>query len=240
MADIRAVQSTRYGPSSPAWHDLATHRAGQAARAEAERRLVAMKQRSRVRAFISTALDIKTDERAWRVGAAGEAIVGARLEKLTKHGWHVLHAVPVGRRGSDIDHVAIGPGGVFTINTKRRPRSTVWIGEHAIQVNGQPTPYLRNSRHEGARATASLSEAVGFHVPVRPVLVFVMDAPGSHLSIKRKPSDVTVAGHKDIARALRRSVQRLDIERVETIYEQARRCTTWTESAVCSCAPVSS
>ncbi|MBG6212216.1 hypothetical protein RCH23_000129 [Cryobacterium sp. CAN_C3] len=32
--------------------------------------------------------------------------------------WTVLHAVPVGSGSSDIDHVVIGPAGVFTINTK--------------------------------------------------------------------------------------------------------------------------
>ena len=69
-----------------------------------------MKERSTVGTIIARTFDKKTDERAWRVGAGGEETVGGRLEKLAKHGWHVLHAVPVGDRGSDIDHVVIGPG----------------------------------------------------------------------------------------------------------------------------------
>ena len=31
--------------------------------------------------------------------------------------WHVIHSVP-SEKGADIDHVVIGPAGVFTLNTK--------------------------------------------------------------------------------------------------------------------------
>jgi hypothetical protein len=96
--------------SAPAWRDLALNRPGQLAREQAEAELTAMRERSRVGTFIARAIDMKTDERAWRVGAGGEETVGAKLEKLHAHGWRVLHAVPVGTRGGDIDHVLIGWG----------------------------------------------------------------------------------------------------------------------------------
>jgi hypothetical protein len=53
-------------------------------------------------------------DRALR-GAEGERKVGAILEGLAPT-WHVLHGVWLGH--GDIDHVLIGPGGVFTIETK--------------------------------------------------------------------------------------------------------------------------
>jgi hypothetical protein len=53
-------------------------------------------------------------ERAAR-GAEGERKVGAILENLSPD-WHVLHGVWLGR--GDIDHVLVGPGGVFTVETK--------------------------------------------------------------------------------------------------------------------------
>jgi hypothetical protein len=43
--------------------------------------------------------------------------VAKGLPKLDE-AWRVLHSVPVGSRDSDIDHVVIGPGGVYTINAK--------------------------------------------------------------------------------------------------------------------------
>jgi hypothetical protein len=200
------------------------------------RELAAMRERTRVGTFIARALDMKTDERAWRVGAGGEETVGAKLEKLTKHGWHVLHAVPVGKRGSDIDHVVIGWGGVYTLNTKTHPGARVWVGEHAVRVNGQPTQYLRNSRHEAERAGRLLSQAVGFAVPVRSALVLLTGTLIPNVTIKKAPADVGIYDRMDIPGVFKRAPRRIDAEQVEAIYDAARRCTTWTGSPRCTCA----
>jgi len=48
-------------------------------------------------------------------GAEGERKVGAILEALGPD-WYVLHGVWLGH--GDIDHVLVGPGGTFTIETK--------------------------------------------------------------------------------------------------------------------------
>jgi len=68
---------------------------------------------------------------AWYRGALGEAAVGRLLEKLPE-GWTVLHAVPVGKGDSDIDHVVIGPGGVFTINIKNHAGHKVGGRAHLL------------------------------------------------------------------------------------------------------------
>lgn len=49
-------------------------------------------------------------------GVEGEECVGAILETLSAHGWLTLHDVQTGR--GNIDHVAIGPGGLIAIETK--------------------------------------------------------------------------------------------------------------------------
>jgi len=69
--------------------------------------------------------------------------------------WKVLHAIPVGENGSDID-VVIGPGGPFTINTKHHPNSAVYVGGNTFMVDGQLVPYVRNSRFEAHRTSSSL------------------------------------------------------------------------------------
>jgi hypothetical protein len=209
------------------WLDLAANVPGQAARQQAQVELASAKDRSRVASFLARALDIKTDERAWRVGAAGEETVGTKLAKLTKHGWHVLHAIPVGDRGSDIDHVLVGPGGVFTINTKNHPGKKVWVGKHVVKVDGQSTQYLRNSRFEAERAQKLLAEAVGWPVFVRPVLVLLMGSLNPDVTIKEHPEDVVILDRMDIPGVFKRSKQSLDPEQVESIYAQARRDTTW-------------
>jgi hypothetical protein len=49
-------------------------------------------------------------------GAHGERTVGAEIEVLSADGWHALHNISLGR--GDVDHVLIGPGGIYTIETK--------------------------------------------------------------------------------------------------------------------------
>src|SRR5687767_11173747 len=93
---------------------------------------------------------------AWYRGALGEAAVGRLLDKLPD-GWAVLHAVPVGKGDSDIDHVVIGPGGVFTINTKNHSGQKVWVAGRTFMVNGQKQLHLRNAVHEAQRASRLLS-----------------------------------------------------------------------------------
>jgi hypothetical protein len=214
----------------PVWTDLAGNRPGQAARAQAEVERAALRDRTKVGAFLARTFDVKTDERAWRIGADGEETVGAKLDKLTKHGWHVLHAVPVGNRGSDIDHVLIGHGGVYTVNTKTYLGKSVWVGRYAIKVDGHSVPYLRNSRHEAQRAQRLLSAAVGWTVPVHPVLVFLTGTLIPQITIKQQPDDVTVLDRMDIPGAFKWAPKRLNAEQVGEVYEQARRSSTWMTS----------
>ena len=209
------------------WRDLAMNRPGQLAREQAESELASMRARSRVGAFVVRTLDFKTDERASRVGAGGEETVGSKLEKLTKDGWRVLHSVPVGTRGSDIDHVLVGPGGVYTINTKTHPGKRVWVSPSQVRIDGRPVPYLRNSRFEADRAKRMLTEACGFPVFVKPVLVFLTGTAIPNVTIKERPEDVVILDRMDIPRAFRRAPTRLSSVQVEQIFEVARRDTTW-------------
>ncbi|MEU3364510.1 nuclease-related domain-containing protein [Streptomyces pseudogriseolus] len=113
------------------------------------------------------------DGDSWRKGMTGERRVGAELDRLRRHGWRVLHSVPLPRH-VDLDHLLMGPGGVFTVNTKNHPRKAVWVGDDAVRVDrGRPEPYLRKSRAEAKRVQRVLEHHCGFAVPVEPVLVFV-------------------------------------------------------------------
>ncbi len=67
-------------------------------------------------AFLRVEEGVERDLGRWRRGAEGEEHVGQVLEGLAADGWQVLHDVSFGR--GNIDHIAIGPGGVFTVETK--------------------------------------------------------------------------------------------------------------------------
>jgi hypothetical protein len=53
-------------------------------------------------------------------GATGEERVGGILEELAEQGdWRVIHDVSLGH--GNVDHILMGPGGLFTLETKSHP-----------------------------------------------------------------------------------------------------------------------
>jgi hypothetical protein len=127
------------------------------------------------------------DARSWYRGALGELHV-AKLLKALPPTFTVLHAVPVGSGTSDIDHVVIGPTGVFTINTKNHSGQLVWVGGDTLLVNGHRTNHIRDARYEASRATRLLSSGVGDRVDVTPVIAIV--DPGSLTRGRKRPEGV--------------------------------------------------
>ncbi|MFJ9728576.1 nuclease-related domain-containing protein [Streptomyces sp. NPDC101209] len=134
---------------------------------------IAARGPSAVKRFWTRALRRSSQWDSWYVGLEGERRVGRELQRLSASGWKVLHGVPKAN-GGDIDHLLIGPGGVFTINTKHHQNASVWVGDTMAKVNGgQPVPYAVASQAEAAYAQEVLERHCGFAVPVEPVLVFV-------------------------------------------------------------------
>jgi Nuclease-related domain len=181
-----------------------------------------IKRASPGRVFLAKILGVHTDERAWRRGAAGEEEVARQLEKLGPS-WRVIHSVPVGSKDTDIDHVVIGPPGVFTLNTKNHLGKRVTVYEYAIYVGGMKQPYLSKSRAEGKRGSKILSSACGFGVVVHPVVVIMAD----ELVVKGSPHQVDVVGRRKVSEWLDRHPAHLSSDRIEAIYAVARRRLTW-------------
>ncbi len=199
--------------------DLSTNGAGAAATVEREQ----VTGPSSIWSLVTRVLGVKTDERAGRVGAKAEEQLGRELAKLPD-GWHVLHAVPIGNRGSDIDHVVIGPRGVFTLTTKHHPDGSVCVYEQAVWVNGHSTVYLHNSRRDATRAGTLLTAACAMPVEVRPAIVFVDLA---ELTIKGTPPDVHITTRRSLRNFLLQQPHRLTPAQVEHIFAVARNQATW-------------
>jgi hypothetical protein len=53
--------------------------------------------------------------RAWAEGARGERATAHRLRRLERHGYLVLHDLQVPGSRANLDHLAIGPAGLFVI-----------------------------------------------------------------------------------------------------------------------------
>jgi hypothetical protein len=204
------------------WDDISTNAPGAAAR----ERALAERSAAPFRTAINRLFRIHNEERAWRIGADGEVAVAAQLAKLGPD-WRTIHAVSVGDRGSDIDHVVIGPAGVFTINAKNHPDATIWVGGNTFIVNGNRTHYIRNSRHEATRASRLLGAAAGRPIAVRGIIAVTGAERG--LTVKEQPRDgaVYVVTRKKITNYLLGLPLQLGPEDAEALYELACRSTTW-------------
>jgi hypothetical protein len=112
------------------------------------------------------------DAKSWYVGALGEMRVGEMLKALGPE-WFVRHAVPIGASTKDVDHLVIGPGGVFSINTKHHAGSSIWVGDFAVRVNNFDNHYGTQSARDGADVAKRLTAKTGFDVVVTPTLAFL-------------------------------------------------------------------
>ncbi|HEX4818143.1 MAG TPA: nuclease-related domain-containing protein [Nonomuraea sp.] len=109
---------------------------------------------------------------AWRKGAAGERATARRLRSLELAGFVVLHdrAVPYSR--ANIDHLVIGPTGVFVVDSKKWDRrttirpggGTLWVGRTPIDK------IVRSVVFEARAAGEALRRATGQPVDVVAVV----------------------------------------------------------------------
>ncbi|WP_427921211.1 nuclease-related domain-containing protein [Streptomyces sp. cg40] len=165
----------------------------------------------------------KTEIYSWIIGLRGEVLTARRLAKLRGHGWLTLHAVQWAT-GTDIDHIAIGPAGVFSINSKRHPGKAVWYGDREITVNGSTTHHIAASLSEARRVSRALSKHCGFEVPVRPVISVVH---ARKLVVKNANTPVLVLEVGQLDRVLSGLTPTLAADQVAHIYGIARWSHTW-------------
>ncbi|MFF1477022.1 nuclease-related domain-containing protein [Streptomyces sp. NPDC058301] len=138
--------------------------------------------------------------------------------------WPARTPLPAPDGGGDIDHLLIGPGGAFSINTKNVTGQSVWVGDTMVRVDHGPArPYAAKSRREADHVRTVLERYCGFAVPVEPVLVFVGIA---ELSRAATQSTVRVYKEREVS-ALGPLTGALTPRQVELVYSVARHRQAW-------------
>lgn len=145
----------------------------------------------------------------------------ARLADLERAGWRAVHDIPVGT--GHVDHLLIGPGGVFSIITVDLARAEVRVDEHALTVNGEETEHLADARLAARHVTDVLTGATPWRVPVRPVLI--IDA--ASLAVTSAPVDVHVIRSAEVTGHFEGIPALYSAEAIDWIYDEAREPTTW-------------
>ncbi|WP_172829725.1 nuclease-related domain-containing protein [Microterricola viridarii] len=139
------------------------------------------------------------EARSWYLGAVGEIAVGGILERLPE-GWATRHALPVGTKDTDIDHLVVGPGGVFTINTKHHADKGIWVAGRTLLVDGQRQPYIPAATGEAGKVAKLLGSRLPHPIAVHPLLVFV---DPKRITVKERPERVRVLNSHEVRRWLR-------------------------------------
>jgi hypothetical protein len=111
------------------------------------------------------------ETRAWQRGAAGERHVARLLESLVQQGWGVQHDLRVPGSKANIDHVVIGPPGVFVIDAKHyrgrlrlSPDGLLWHGRYFL------APTLSATRWEADKLQARIGAPDIAVVPIVAVV----------------------------------------------------------------------
>lgn len=169
----------------------------------------------------------------YRIGYAGEVAVGTALNQLMLQGYRVFHDIH-GDKGFNVDHLLIGPTGVFAVETKTKTKKKEIKGKqtHKVTYDGKSLffpdrpdsphhAFLEQSRRNAKWVSKWLTDATGHPVKAQPVLVL----PGWFIEIK-KPGDVKVLNHNQV-KALAGVPTRapLDTSGIDRIaYQVQQRC----------------
>ncbi len=150
--------------------------------------------------------------------------IAERLDRLADEGWETLHDVPLGRQGACVEHLVIGPGGLFTVTERRHPGEQVRARGRAMTVDGRPVAYLRDTRLEAGCTQDRLIAAGCAQIHVRAVLVLQGELD---LDVVTGPNDPLVVARHEVPGLFRRMPVALDARQVPALAMVARRPATW-------------
>jgi hypothetical protein len=153
----------------------------------------------------SLRIRVLSRERAnYRLGFDGERQTAQHLIPLIADGFRVFHDLPfedANGKAFNIDHVVVGPTGVFAIETKTRSKQT----EHKVNYDGKHLQFppdfkesdsLNQSKANAKTLSKELQRRTGESVKVIPILTL----PGWWINRQVSDAEVAVLNSKEIRR----------------------------------------
>ncbi len=182
----------------------------------------------------------------WRSGSVASIPPGVKLDRaqrftqrklarMERAGYRALHMRPIPGSEDIIDHLVIGPTGVYAIDSERwnrklpirtRNGKQLWVGPNSQKAR------LEHARSEADRAAELLSARLGRDITVRPALAIY----GPHI-----PWDIAVIREVDVFNGERlrkylrrrsriREVAKLSREDIARIHEAAEQALPFSTS----------
>jgi len=160
----------------------------------------------------------------WRQGAEGERATARALRPLLHDGWELINDIDTGR--GNIDHVLIGPAGVFLLESKNL-NGLASVHADVLSVRWREDPddgyevsqLAPRARAASAKLSRSLAEAGLGRVWVQPVIVLWADFAQRSIL----PERVAWVQGKSLATVLAQRPARLrpaDVARIAAVVRQ--------------------
>jgi hypothetical protein len=150
----------------------------------------------------------------------GNSATAGVLAGLERTGYRMLHSVPLSPR-KDIDHLVIGPTGIWAINTKATTYDVTARADDAVYSDGYRQKLVESIIRDAAVAGEPLSVAARMALDCRPLV-----AVWTSMSVSSS-SAALIAG-EDLVGALTDPGAGFPPEWVDVVYNVARRSDTWT------------
>jgi hypothetical protein len=165
----------------------------------------------------------------YRLGLDGELATGEELNRLMRYGYHVFHDFPATEK-FNIDHVLVGPAGVFAVETKMRSKrersgkkgALVRFEEGILRFPSfEDNKAIEQARNQGKWLEKFVSKSVGKNVPVTPVVAL----PGWYVERGRHDGSVLVYNPVNGDRLILNRPLVLDDQTVQQVaYQVDQRC----------------
>lgn len=162
------------------------------------------------------------DAIAWFQAGVGELELGRTLDALGEE-WTVLHGVPAGARGREIDHLLIGPAGVIAIDTTHLDARVVVVDGDTITAGAPRAGLVHDVMEEREDAASRLSVALAEPIEVTSLIVAV----GAERVVVRPHPAVQVVTPAELGRVLQRAGGVLTRRQVADLVRTAERPETW-------------
>lgn len=163
--------------------------------------------------------------RELRLGYECELAVAQELDMLMLQGYHVFHDIPAGK--FNVDHIVVGPPGVFAVETKGRSKpkqasderfdyKLLYDGKKLQFPNWVETQPVQQAIRQTKWVSEWLSSATAIKIVARPVLVL----PGWWIERTCKSPKVAVLSGKNMSSFFTNGKATLTAEQIQRIVHQ--------------------
>jgi hypothetical protein len=153
----------------------------------------------------------------WFLGLLGEYRVNSILESMNDRGFDSIWGVKINGENGDLDHIAVGPTGVWVIETKNSD-GIINFDEGTLTRNGVPYPGEPLSKtYRKSKVVERYLAGNGLSVSVYPALVFAGNFAKVRFGLNAQ-SGVHVIGYSWIPKLLESGKPILSEEQVKEVF----------------------